>query len=70
MKTSKHLAVHGLVLLNKVVVVVQTIKRHFSDRYKGFADSILLFKSLVASMNAIAVSFLVHEVHEILDQVK
>ena len=34
-------------------------------RYIGFAHCILLFKSIVASMNAIALSLLVHKVHEI-----
>ena len=62
--------VHGLVYLNEVAVVVKTIERYFSDRYKGFAHSILLSKFLVASMNAMAVSFFFfQEVHEILNQV-
>ena len=48
--------------------MAKNIKRHFDDRYKGFAHCILLFKSIVATMNAITMSFLVHEVHEISNQ--
>ena len=54
-KTSKYVAVHGLVQLDKIVVVAKTIKRHLSDRYKVFAHCILFFKFKVASMNAIVV---------------
>ena len=69
-KTSKYVAVHGLVQLNKVVVVSKTKKRHLCDRYRVFEHCILLFKFKEASMNAIVMCFLVHEVHEILNQVK
>ena len=37
---------------------------------KGFVHCILLFKSIVASMNSIAMSLLVLEVHKILNHVK
>ena len=61
LKTSKNVAVHKRVNLSNVVVVAKNIKRHFNDRYKGFAHCILLFKSIVASINVIAMSFfLVH----------
>ena len=68
-KTSKYVAVHGLVQLNKVVRVAKTIKRHLRDRCKGFAHFIILFKFIEASMNAIGMCLLVHEVHKILNQV-
>ena len=69
METSKNVAVQGRAT-NRVVAVAKNIKKHINDRYKGFAHCIILFKSIAASMNVISLSFLVHEDHEISNQVK